>query len=103
MTSFCLFQLSSAAQARVANPSFLAAATLTFTPVWNWDSKAPLPAIQTASWFWAWQTLAVRQKSTNDASAIAALRRNRTGVFARDQRSGWTASPGHCSGYRYGR
>ena len=51
MTSFCLFQLSSAAQARVANPSFRAATTLTFTPVWNWDSKAPLPAMQTASWF----------------------------------------------------
>src|SRR3977135_234664 len=80
MTRFWFVQLSVASQTRVANSPFLAAPTCTLTPVWNSVSKSPAPSRQITPWLWAWQTLAVRQASKDNASA-AALRGNRIGAL----------------------
>ena len=79
-TRLRLFQRSDASHARVASSPFLAAPTWTLAPVWNSASNSPAPLLQITSWLWAWQALAVRQASKNNASA-AAPQRNRTGVL----------------------
>jgi len=69
---FWFVQVSVASQTRAANSPFLAAPTCTLTPVWKLRIEIGRRRHgRSHRGFWAWQTVAVRQESKDNASVTA--------------------------------